>query len=769
MFLVGKHKYFVFILFSIFMFKCYSVATAQKVGVVLSGGGADGLAHIGVLKALEERKIPIDYVAGTSIGALIGAMYASGYSPAEMELMVKQEKFKKWAVGEVEEQHVYYFKKRDVDASWINFKFSLDTLIQTSLPTNLISPVPVDFGLMEFFARATAAAGANFDSLFVPYRCVASNITDKKEEIFSGGDLGQSVRASMSYPFYIKTLNINNKLYFDGGLYNNYPTDVMYNAFKPDIIIGSNVSESPNPPDEDDLISQVKSIFITRGLSVELPVKIITIEPKVGFSGLFEFDRPDDLILSGYEATISKISDIELSVNRRVTPETLQKRRKFFRDTPPNLVFNQVEVKGLKRGQSEYVRKLLGLKKNSIISFEELKPKYFRLAADQKIKQIYPIAIVDDKTGYYKLDLKIKKEKDIFLSFGGNFSSRPINAAYIAAQYNYLGKIGVSVFGNTYFGRFYGSYQVKTKFDFPSRLPFYIESSFTRNRWDYFRSSTAFFEESKPSYLVQNENYFDLDAGLPAKNKSKVSLGGSVANLFDRYYQTKAFTQSDTTDRTDFFLLTPYILYERNTLNRKQFANAGTFFSLKVRYVMGNEITDPGTTSAQQLFETAYHEWFQVKMTYENYYKRRGRLRLGFATETVISSQDFFANYTASILAAPQFNPIPEARTIFSENYRAHNYTSFGLKNVINIFSSLDVRLEAYVFQAYQSILNNQFLEAYYSDIFSKRSFIASSALVYQTPIGPLSLSFNYYSANEKPYSVLFSFGYIMFNKRALE
>ena len=132
MFLVGKHKYFVFILFSIFMFKCYSVATAQKVGVVLSGGGADGLAHIGVLKALEERKIPIDYVAGTSIGALIGAMYASGYSPAEMELMVKQEKFKKWAVGEVEEQHVYYFKKRDVDASWINFKFSLDTLIQTS-------------------------------------------------------------------------------------------------------------------------------------------------------------------------------------------------------------------------------------------------------------------------------------------------------------------------------------------------------------------------------------------------------------------------------------------------------------------------------------------------------------------------------------------------------------------------------------------------------------------------------------------------------------
>jgi NTE family protein len=97
-----------FILFSLL----YEVTFGQKVGVVLSGGGADGIAHIGVLKALEENNIPIDYIAGTSMGALVGAMYASGYSPTEMEAMVHQEKFKKWAVGEIEEQHVYYFKKR---------------------------------------------------------------------------------------------------------------------------------------------------------------------------------------------------------------------------------------------------------------------------------------------------------------------------------------------------------------------------------------------------------------------------------------------------------------------------------------------------------------------------------------------------------------------------------------------------------------------------------------------------------------------------------
>lgn len=746
------------------------VASAQKVGVVLSGGGADGLTHIGVLKALEENNIPIDYIAGTSIGSLIGALYASGYSPAQMEKMVTQESFKKWAVGEIEDKYVYYFKKRESDASWINFKFSLDTLIQTSLPTNFISPVPVDFGLMEYFAQATATCNENFDSLFVPFRCVAANITDKREAVFSTGDLGQRVRASMSYPFYLKALNIDNKLYFDGGLYNNFPIDVMYNDFKPDVIIGSNVSESLKAPDEDDLISQIKSIFINRGNSTIPPVKLIVIEPKTGLSGLFNFNNAQLLISEGYESCMSSIEEITASIPRKMNKDELNKKRKYFIESAPILVFNQTEVSGLNKKQTFYAQKLLGLEKNNIISVSDLKSKYFRLAADQKIKQIYPIAKVDERTGYYKLNLKIKKEKDILLSFGGNFSSRPINAAYIAGQYNYLSNIGISIFGNSYFGRFYGSYMLKTRFDFPSKFPYYLELSFTRNRWDYFRSSTAFFEESKPSYLVQNDNSLDLSGGVPVKNKSKLIAGANTANLYDRYYQTKVFSQKDTTDRTDFYIISPYIFYERNTLNRKQFANSGTYLLLKFRYVAGNEITAPGNTTSGQLFETAFHEWYQVRLFYENYFKRKGRVRLGFATETLISNQTFFANYTASILAAPQYNPIPEAQTFFQENFRAHNYTSFGLRHILNIFNNLDWRTEAYIFQPYQSIKRDANQKPYYfSTVFHKRDFIASTALVYETPLGPLSLSFNYYSATEKPYSLLFSFGYIMFNKRALD
>src|SRR5688572_2400915 len=107
-----KSFFFLFIFLSACCF-----CQAQKVGLVLSGGGASGLAHIGVIKALEEDSIPIDYITGTSIGALVGAMYAAGYSPAQMEQMVTSEEFQNWAYGKIDDKYVYYFKKKEDNAS----------------------------------------------------------------------------------------------------------------------------------------------------------------------------------------------------------------------------------------------------------------------------------------------------------------------------------------------------------------------------------------------------------------------------------------------------------------------------------------------------------------------------------------------------------------------------------------------------------------------------------------------------------------------------
>ena len=182
----------------------------QKIGLVLSGGGAKGLAHIGVIRALEENNIPIDYITGTSMGAIIGGLYAAGYSPDEMETLFKSEDFKLWFRGIIPPRYVYYFKKLDENPSFIDLDFARnEDKMKLALPTNIIPPGQIDFAFMELFSPANAVAENNFNQLFVPFRCVATDIYLNKPVVFSKGDLGLAVRASMTVPFFFKPIEID--------------------------------------------------------------------------------------------------------------------------------------------------------------------------------------------------------------------------------------------------------------------------------------------------------------------------------------------------------------------------------------------------------------------------------------------------------------------------------------------------------------------------------------------------------------------------------
>ena len=138
------------------------IVSAQKVGLVLSGGGAKGAAHIGVIKALEENNIPIDYITGTSIGAIIGSLYAMGYSPEEMlELMLSKE-FSYWQTGTVEEQYTYYFKEPYPTPEFAHFSIDMSDSLQIKasfLPQSLINPIQMNQAFMALFSQATAKAG----------------------------------------------------------------------------------------------------------------------------------------------------------------------------------------------------------------------------------------------------------------------------------------------------------------------------------------------------------------------------------------------------------------------------------------------------------------------------------------------------------------------------------------------------------------------------------------------------------------------------------
>jgi NTE family protein len=493
----------------------------------------------------------------------------------------------------------------------------------------------------------------------------------------------------------------------------------------------------------------------------------ILIEPQVNVS-LFDFSNPNPSIQAGYDATIALMDSIKKVVVSRISNEELNEKRNQFKQKIPKVVISNINFTGLNKNQERYARRLLTFNEKEI-TFKELKPRYYRLVSDDKIKHIVPTAIYNPSTGKFDLNLRIKKERELTAEFGGNLSNKPINSGFVGIQYNYLGAIAITLYANSYFGRLYSSGHLKARFDFPYRVPFFAEAFITLNQFDYFRSSNAFFENRKPSYLIQNENFGEISLGVPVFNKGRFKIGYSYAALKNIYYQTANFSETDTTDITNFQMIRGYALFDHYSLNRKLYASEGSLFKFKIYTLEGEEFTKPGSAALNRLPTRKIHTWHTAILHYEKYFNKRSFLKPGILLEGVYSNQPKFSNYTATILSAPAFLPTPESQTLFLEKFRAFTYIAGGVRNIIAIKKSLELRIEGYIFQPYQEIQKNPDFTANIGKPFSNRFFIATSALVLNSPVGPLCLSVNYYDKEPQPFSFLFHFGYILFNKRAME
>ncbi|HTA83733.1 MAG TPA: patatin-like phospholipase family protein [Bacteroidia bacterium] len=758
-----------------FVFLTTLSANSQKVGLVLSGGGASGIAHIGVIKALEENHIPIDYITGTSMGAFIGALYAAGYTPEQMEQLVTSREFLELASGAVNRKYEYYFKQNISEASWINFHFSLDTSIITSIPTHLVSPLPIDFAILTYFSSASSASHDKFDSLFVPFRCLAADIAEKKPWIFDSGNLGQAVRASISYPFYLKPITINGKMLFDGGLYNNFPADIMQQDFNPDIIIGSNVSGNIQPPSDDNILSEIKNMLMTK-TNYALPGKGLIILPDVE-AGILSADNPQALIDSGYISTLRQIPALLKLIDRRENDEKLKKKRSDFQRKEHPLIFNKLSFNGVNDNQEKYLKSVL-FDDHKEMSLNDMAVAYFKVATDQNIHSIYPMAKYNDSTGYYTLDMSIKREKHFQVGFGGVLSNLPISEGYVGLQYNTFGRQELQLVGNIYFGKLYTSALGSARIYFP-KLPFYLEPSITYNSWNYFTSSTDFFADITPPYLIQYEGFGKLDMGFPIGGKSKLILGGSYANINNTYFQELSHKTTDTADITRFGAATGYAKFDYNSLNDKEYASTGMRFTTHAQWIAGTETFYPGTQDINKDTVVKQHNWLQIKASLDYYLVGRGPVRFGIYMEGVYSNtfvnghalQTYFQNYWSTTLMAPAFQPTPEMQTLFLPKYRAYNYAAAGPKIIIPFKPKIDLRFEGYVFLPYQAIqqntLNNQ---AVYGVPLATKEYVGMAALVYHSPIGPVSVSLNYFDSDPLKYSftVLFHVGFIIFNERSI-
>ncbi|MFM6975780.1 MAG: patatin-like phospholipase family protein [Sphingobacteriaceae bacterium] len=752
---------------------------AQKIGLVFSGGGAKGLAHIGVLKALEENHIPIDYITGTSMGGIVGGLYAAGYSPSAIEYIALSPDFQKWVNGRFDSQYRFYFRKKQDNPGFINAKVEIDTTLNASLRSNLINDIPLNFALLELLAQASANAKNNFDSLFVPYRCIVSDIFAKKMVPISKGSLVEAIRGTMAVPLVYRPVKVNDKYVFDGGIYNNFPVDVMKDDFKPDYIIGINVSSKAYndypKENEERLVNRfLMYMFLSNPGVTDLGSKGIYIQPEMGELNSTSFSAVQELIKIGYDAAMAQMPAILSAVKRRADPADLKFRRKAFNAKNPDLVFDQVKVSGVNSKQKEYIEKVF---KPGGREFDLLKIKdgFYKLVADENFETVYPRINYDENKDHYAFEIQVKPQKNFRIDFGGSISTRPVSNAYLGLQYNLLDNRSYTFSANFYSGRFYESAQSTVRMDIPTRKLMYLETEFTYNHWNYFSTSQIIVDKVKPTYIDQTDRLFAIKVGTPIGENGKLEFLSGLLNFKDYYSPSNLYVSGDVFDQNIFLGIVNAISLQTNTLNRKQYATQGLAFQLGLACYTGKEYYNPGNVLRDEpIYPQLYplenkRTWMKFKTSLEHYPHKGKHFTFGYLFETVISNKPLFNTYKSSLLSTPSFNPLQDSKSIFLPNFRANSFAALGIKNILNIRKNLDLRLEGYLFQAYKALELVGLQDVKMGELIPKARYAATAGLVYHSPVGPISLSYNRYDDPQKTSGVMFHAGFLIYNRRSFD
>ncbi len=761
-----------------FFFILINSLQAQRVGLVLSGGGAKGAAHIGVIKAFEENEIPIDYITGTSIGAIIGSLYAMGYTPDEMLQLMLSKEFGYWQTGTVEDDYMYYFRKPDPTPEMAHFSIDMSDSLQIKtnfLPQSLINPIQMNQAFMALYAQATAKAAWNFDNLFVPFRCIGSDIYNKKPVIFKNGDLGEAVRISMTFPLFFKPVWKDSVPMFDGGIYDNFPVKTMKEDFHPDFIFGVALSTGKSKPSNNPYNQIETMIMQETNYEVDEEDGMI-IRFNMPDVSLLDFQKANEIMEMGYKRTMSLIDSIKGRVHRKMPLDSLNLRRKQYKESLPPLVFKNIYITGVSESQQKYIESQLHRDINQEFSMEEFKRAYFKMLAYSKIKEIVPKAIYNRVNKTFDLHLYITMSDEINIGLGGNISSHQANQLYLGLGYRYLGRYAADMNADFQVGNSFSGVMLNGRMYLQTRIPTYINWQGVFSYKRYSESQSLFYEDVVPAFIKQHELYMKLKLGFPFLNRAKAEIGFGYGQLNDYYYQNTEVSFADRDyEHSRYNLFSGSLNIEQNSLSTKVYPISGVKRSLNAQYITGTEKYRPNVATEPTKNNT--HSWLQMKAHWEQYHELSKLFNLGYTGELVLSSKNLMENYTASILQAPAFTPTPHSTIVFNEAFRANQYAALGISPILKLGKFVHFRLDLYGFlplyeiKKHTEVLDNNYVMTlpYYGKFLDSFKYMGEAAFVVHLPFTSISLYANGYSYPSKNFNFGINIGYLLFNPKLLD
>jgi NTE family protein len=286
-----------------------AVTRRPVIGVALSGGGALGLAHIGVLKWMEENHIPVDRIAGTSMGGIVGAIYATGMSPKEMESFASNVNWSTTLLAEPTYQELSYRRKQDQRAYEVSSSLGLRHGL--SGPNGFSAAQGVDL-LLDRIAFPYSSI-SDFDQLPIPFRCVATDMVDGTEVVLKDGSLAQSLRATMAIPGVFTPVEMNGRVLADGGLVDNLPTDVARDM-KADVVIAIDLATPLGGGEQlqslSGVLSRAISVVILANERRSMALADLVVTLNLGQFSISDYSEAEKIIQLGYSGAEQRGNDL---------------------------------------------------------------------------------------------------------------------------------------------------------------------------------------------------------------------------------------------------------------------------------------------------------------------------------------------------------------------------------------------------------------------------------------------------------------------------
>ena len=531
----------------------FAVPKNPKIGLSLSGGGAKGFAHIGVLKVLDSLGVKVDYISGTSMGAIVGGLYASGYTGKEIEKVVMETDFYTIIANEKNRKETTFFDK-SVDKYILNIpvkdgKFNV-------LPKAISTGQKNIYLLKELFKNVSAIN--DFSKLPIPFMCIATNLESGKIEIFEQGDLVSSIMASSAFPSLMDPVKINDSLYIDGAMTINYPSKPLKDKGI-DIVIGVDLSQGlanrDNLQSAIDILNQVIDFGIQKETKNQYQYTDVNIHPDLTGMTATSYDAKRAILDSGYVEAKKYVETLSL----------LPKRKDELLRVPLNSIYSNVyKIDSLILENSNifgknYVQGKMNLRVPSLQTYGGINQMIDRLYSTNNYRLINYDIVQKNDQNYLKLNVT-EDDTRFFLKFGLHYDEVFKTGLLLNATAKRLLFRNSTVSLDVVVGdkpRYY--------------LNYFIDNGYIPG-FGVYASGMSLDLRDIGSNVYENWNWFRNEAFIQSVWRDKYAIGGGISH---DYYEGKFTWESSYSDTHNF--INPYVFIKTDTQDNTSFPTKGLF------------------------------------------------------------------------------------------------------------------------------------------------------------------------------------------------